>query len=166
MSNLTQNRLKEVLHYDAGTGIFTRLVSAGNGKVGTVAGTLTPYGYIIIMVDGRLCFAHRLAFLYMTGSFPADQCDHINHIKDDNRWKNLREADQTMNLRNQSMRSDNTSGCVGVHWDKASSKWEAQIQINGESKYLGQFIEKSDAIEARKAADTKYGFHPNHGLMT
>ena len=163
---ITQSRLKELLEYDSETGIFIRKVTTcSRAKTGDIAGGLTSYGYTRIMIDSKFYQCHRLAFLYMTGKFPKDQTDHINHVKDDNRWENLREADYAMNTRNASRRSDNKSGHTGVHLDKASNKWEAQIQIKGKSKYLGQFIKKADAIAARVAANIKYGYHPNHGKI-
>ena len=89
---ITQSELKELLNYDPATGVFTWLVSRGRVKASSVAGHVHSRGYIVIMVDGRRHLAHRLAFVYMTGTFPDDQVDHINEIKADNRWINLREA--------------------------------------------------------------------------
>lgn len=160
-SRLTQKRLKELLRYDAETGIFTRLVAAGNAKAGDIAGNLTSYGYIQIMIDCRSYLSHRLAFLYMTGEFPSDECDHTNHIRNDNRWENIREADRTMNMKNVSMASNNTSGYNGVVWYRG--RWYARIYVDSKNIYLGCFIDISDAVAARKAANIKYGYHENHG---
>lgn len=162
---LTRKRLKEMLHYDPETGDFTWMTSTNNFiKMGDVAGCLNKIdGYIRIMVDGKLYLGHRLAFLYMTGKFPIDQCDHDNQIRSDNRWENLNQATDTTNSKNRSMRNDNTSGCVGVSWHKRDNKWHAKIGVNRKYKHLGIFAKKSDAIKARKAADIEYGFHKNHG---
>lgn len=59
----------------------------------------------------------------------------------------------------QKMRSDNTSGIKGVSWDKKNQKWEANIHFRGKKIRLGRFIEKQDAIGARKEAEEKY-FEP------
>lgn len=160
---LTQEELKELLHYDPDTGGFTRKVSESNRvKVGDVAGWRSE-GYIRMRVRGKFYFAHRLAFLYMTGEWPEDQIDHINHIRDDNRWCNLREVSNQENHKNKPKRKDNTSGVTGVCWDKTNKKWWAQIKAEGKVKNLGCFTSKEDAIKARKEAEIKYGFHDNHG---
>jgi len=161
--SLTQAELKELLHYSPDSGVFTRLVSAGGVKVGDVAGGVNGQGYICIRVKGKKHLAQRLAFLYMTGEFPKDQMDHINHIRDDNRWNNLREVTNQENCVNRSKRKDNTSGVAGVSWHKNTEKWQAEIVIDGKRKHLGYYDDKFDAIYARKAAENKYGYHPNHG---
>ena len=108
-------------------------------------------------------FTHRLAFLYMTGSIPKE-VDHINHVKPDNRWKNLRAANRIINGRNRSMHCDNTSGVTGVYWHKKKGKWQAGIRVNDKRIYLGVFKHLEDATAARKTAEARYGFHPNHGV--
>ena len=84
-NQLTQERLKELLHYDPETGYFTWKISPNNAvKVGSVAGT-SMNNYIRIIIDHKAYLAHRLAFLYMEGYFPEHEVDHINRIRDDNR---------------------------------------------------------------------------------
>ena len=65
---------------------------------------------------------------------------------------------------NQSLSIKNKSGHSGVMWNKAVSKWIAQIKAKDKNIYLGSFDKKDDAIHARKVAENKYGFHKNHGL--
>lgn len=97
---LTQDRLKELLHYDEDTGMFTWIVSTARCvKVGDIAGSKNGKGYLHIMVDKRIYLAHRLAFLYVHGRFP-EFTDHINWIRDDNRISNLREVTQQENNQN------------------------------------------------------------------
>ena len=160
---ITQERLKELLVYDPKTGVFTWKIARTGAAKGAVAGSLVPRGYISIMVDSRQYRAHRLAFLYMEGSFPPEHMDHINHIRDDNRWENLRPATAGDNQRNRTLNANNSSGAVGVNWQKLAGKWKAQIVINKKFVSLGYFENLEDAIAARAAADIKYGFHENHG---
>lgn len=160
---ITQKELKESLHYNPNTGIFTRLKSGGTAKKGSVAGGLNNRGYIHIRVGGKKHLAHRLAFLYMTGKFPEDQIDHINHIRDDNRWLNLRKATNQDNKKNSTLYKNNTSGTAGVRWHKPSKRWEARIGVNCKLKNLGTFVDRFEAICVRKSAENKHGFHGNHG---
>ena len=161
-STLSQSRLREVLSYDPETGKFTWIVSLGTAKVGSVTGCPNSEGYIIIGIDSMLYRAHRLAFLYMTGSIPIE-VDHGNHNRSDNRWKNLNSADRKSNSRNSSMSINNTSGFKGVFWHEERNKWGAYISVDGKRIHLGLFTDKSDAIKARQAANLKYNYHPNHG---
>ena len=158
---ITQTELKERLEYNPDTGVFTRLVLTGRFSKGTFAGTKS-HGYIDIGFLGKRYGAHRLAWLYVHGHFP-EQIDHINGIRDDNRLSNLREVNNYINSRNIGMRKNNKSGFMGVSWANRDSKWVSQIMINYKTIILGTFDDKEDAIEARKAANIKYGFHVNHG---
>lgn len=120
---VTQKRLKELLHYEPDTGIFTWLVAAGSAKIGDFAGCLNNDGYIGISVDRRIYPAHRLVFLYMTGKWPIAQVDHGDQIRSNNRWKNINQATYATNNKNKSMRSDNTSGVMGVSWREKERKY-------------------------------------------
>jgi len=161
---ITQAQLKQTLHYNPDTGIFTQIHDSGGKKAGSVSGALNFHGYIQISIKSRLYKAHRLARLYMTGEMPAGHTDHINHIRDDNRWINLRDADDKINSKNTSLRSDNSSGIVGVIWHKAARKWMAFIMVDSKQKYLGIFEHINDAAIARKMAEYDLDFHANHGL--
>ncbi len=152
--NITHERLKSLLSYDPLTGHFTRLVDGTHTKAGEIAGSLKANGYREIYVAGDLYYEHRLAFIFMTGAFPEVCVDHINHIKNDNRWCNLRAATYSENNRNTTLRKDNTSGVTGVCWNSRRQKWMATCCTNGKTKYLGYFKNLEDAAivvaEARK----------------
>jgi hypothetical protein len=147
---LTQERLKQLLNYDPETGVFTwKEDRRGGAKAGCVAGSYTR-GYREVRIDSRRYLSHRLAWLYIHGSFPVDELDHINRIKSDNRIANLREATHGQQGYNQGRRSNNRSGFKGGCWHKQRRKWLAQIMINGKRKHLGYF---STALEAALAYD-------------
>lgn len=155
---LTHERLRELLHYNSATGDFTRLLSVTNargGRVGDRPRAIDAHGYHQLSVDGKLYKAHRLAWFYMTGAWPTNDIDHINGIRTDNRFSNLREATRQENLRNTSLRSDNSSGVKGVSWDKHRSRWRSYIIVNGKQKALGYFHSKGEAAQARKDAELK-----------
>jgi len=160
---LTQSILKSRLHYEPETGIFTWLVNHHSVKAATVAGSANGNGYIHIGVSGKNTQAHRLAFLYMTGEFPPDEIDHINGARNDNRWSNLRPVSRAENNKNSKRRHDNTSGVTGVSWCKTRKRWAAHIQVDGKPVNLGRFTDFFEAVSARKLAERKYNFHPNHG---
>ena len=122
-------------------------------------------GYRHGKIFNRDYFAHRVIWAMTHDEWPADQIDHINGVRDDNRLENLRSVSHAENLKNQKVRSDNNSGHVGVIWRPNRFKWEAQIRVDNRLVYLGRFFSKDDAIAARKAAEVKYGFHENHGRV-
>ena len=137
---------------------------AWNGKhAGKEAFTALGGGYLYGGVLGKFYIAHRVIWAIWNGDWPSEQIDHINGDRCDNRIKNLRAVSHAENGKNQKLSVTSTSGVCGIHWYKRSSKWSAEITVNGSKKHLGYFIEKSDAIAARKDAEIKYGFHPNHG---
>jgi len=164
---MTQNILKKYLHYNPDNGVFTRALKTANFiRVGDVAGWLDKAsGYRKIYLRNKQYSAHRLAWLYMVGEFPSDQIDHINHIRDDNRFSNLRTATHSENQRNASIRYDNASGVTGVYWSKPRRKWQSEIYVNGKKIYGGSFGCVTAAAIARKALETKHGFHENHGKL-
>jgi len=158
---LTQSRLKELLHYDPETGIFTRRVGRGPSKAGARVGSRNSCGYIQITIDYRNYHAHRLAFLYMTGALPEQQVDHINGVRNDNRWANLRDVSANCNHRNiGGPMKNNTSGFLGVCWDKNWNSWKASITVARRSVNLGRFPTPELAHTAYLKAKDK--LHPTH----
>jgi len=160
---LTQKRLKHCIEYNSESGIFLWKISLKSVKKLSIGGCKGSDGYKRISIDHRRYMAHRLAWLYMTGEWPKGQIDHINHVRDDNRFENLRDVTMPENQRNRKINKSNTSGFTGVRFRKNKSKWEAQITINGECRFIGSFKNKNDAVIARKMAEQEYGFHANHG---
>jgi hypothetical protein len=128
-----------------------RALTADNGR-----------GYRKGKILGVAYRAHRVAWAMYYGKWP-QIIDHENGVKDDNRIVNLRSVTNSVNLKNAAMYGTNTSGHVGVYWNKDSCKWVSQIGHNSKLVYLGRFKNKSDAINARKAAEVEYGYHPTHG---
>ena len=173
---LTQSRLRELVYYNPFTGIFTWLPRCKKwfktdrgyrifrGQyAGKEAGHLNSSGYIQIRISGRPYFAHRLAFLYMTGSFPEFDVDHEKGVTSDNRWKSIRPATKQQNMRNSRLKKNNTSGIVGVSWFSAGGKWSAYITEDHKKIHLGYFDDLIEAANIRKQAEIKYGYHENHG---
>lgn len=120
-------------------------------------------GYFATRISGRPYLAHRVAWALYHGFWPADQIDHLNGKKTDNRIENLREANNSINGRNQRLSSRNTSGAAGVNWIATRNRWKAAIKVDGKTIHLGWFKDKERAIEARLAAEARFEFGPNHG---
>ena len=156
---ITQSELKEVLEYNPDTGVFIWLKSNGpRAKVGNVAGWNINEEYIQISIYGKKYRAHRLAFLYMTGEWPKELVDHINQVKDDNRYINLREATVSQNNINSKKQKNNKSGYRGVYWDNKNQIWRVQIKYKSKHKYLGRYTDIKEAAEVyKKAALELYG---------
>lgn len=153
---ITAEEVRHLLHYDPETGIFTWRNTKNRRLIGLRAGrTSIALGYRTIKIGGAEYYEHRLAFLYMTGEWPA-RVDHINGIKDNNRWANLRECSHSMNMRNSKLRASNkTTGMTGVHERKRDGKFIAQITREGKTEHIGVFDtpeEGRDAYVARRAA--------------
>lgn len=154
-SNLTLERLKELFSYEPSVGEFVRR-SACPGRrchAGAVAGARNHKGHIYITIDGRKYAAHRLAWLYMCGSWPDGVIDHVNGVKDDNRISNLRDVDGCVNQQNRRAANNSSrTGVLGVY--KAKNRYVSVISINGKAKRLGSFLTIDEAhrayIEAKR----------------
>lgn len=161
---LTQSQLKDLLTYNPETGTFIwNITRGGSAHAGTVAGSIDTRGHVQIQVYQKQYAAHRLAFLYMTGVFPKHGVDHINRIKTDNRWCNLREATQAQNMENKTMYKNNTSGVKGVTWNKRIGKWQVGVGKNGKLIHVGYFSDLEEAKAARLKAEKELHKFNNGG---
>jgi len=169
--------LRKLLDYDPETGILTwkprtaeMFSSAAKARqwndrcANKIAGNKRPLpkNYILVSVLTENLMAHRIAWAMYYGAPPSEQIDHINGDCSDNRIINLRVVSNIENCRNQRAPRNNTSGHVGVHFRKKDARWYAYISARGRIS-LGDFQTFDEAVAARKAAEIKHGFHPNHG---
>lgn len=130
MNEAMRKRFFEFISYDPATGVFTWAKSpTANTPAGSIAGSTDTAGYRRIGLLGKQVSAHRLAVLWMTGSMPVSEVDHINGVKADNRWANLRPCDQSQNRQNVNIRADNKVGVKGVRVTK-NGRFEAQVIAN------------------------------------
>ncbi len=162
---LTQKNIKKHISYNPTTGQFIWEQPTSNRvKIGDVVGTITVNGYLSTSIKNHRVYLHRLAWLYVYGEIPKE-IDHINHNRLDNRIENLRKVTRAENLRNVSMRSDNSTGHTGVYKDARSKNisFYYLIQKDGivHKKFGFKTIEEADS--AVKEARIDLGFHQNHG---
>lgn len=149
MVEITQSDVRRHLLYAPETGVFIRLVSKWATKIGKPTGTIDSSGHVQIKIDGRLYLAHRLAWLYMYGEWPDLLVDHINGNSKDNRIANLRLATRRQNAHNRHRaQSNNSTGLLGVSFDRTEGKYFAQIIDSGNKKFLGYFKDGGSAHEA------------------
>lgn len=155
---LTVERLKQVVHYDAETGLFRWATPRKKCIVGAVAGSIRPDGYVSIRIDWKRYYAHRLAWLYMTGSWPDEALDHRDCNPTNNSWRNLRLANPVQNTQNRRCQKNNRSGLKGVHSPSSprQRRFYASISVEGKFVYLGSFFTPEDASRAYAAAARKY----------
>jgi len=153
---ITQTRLRELLEYDPDTGVF-RWRKGGTGRYypGRVAGATNVQGYRVISFGGERLRAARLAWLYMTGEWPDKHIDHINGDPGDDRWCNLREASESQNMSNVKLRAHNTSGAIGVSWNKRRGKWHARVNFELVTYHVGYFDSFEEAVKARDMKATQ-----------
>jgi len=146
-NKITHSELLQRINYDPETGIFTWPGSLNNQWLGKQAGCIGAKGYRVIEISKVRYPAHRLAWFIVTGKWPLNQIDHINMIKDDNRFVNLREATNSQNKRNNKLRADNTSGFKCVHWRDDYKKWVVAVKYPNSDKQTkcGKFSNKIDA---------------------
>lgn len=155
--------LRELVHYDPDTGDFTwrnraDRSSQWNGRyAGKIAGARSlSHNRHSIRVDGRCYYAHRLAWLYMTGVWPSGEIDHHDCNPSNNKWANLRHATSSQNNANTRTPRHNTSGYKGVSWVKTHNLWKAQIAVGRRTIFIGYYRTAEAGHAAYRAAAAEY----------
>lgn len=149
--------LSRVFDYDPLTGIIRwKIMPRLNVAMGSIAGHISGEGYRVICYRRYQFKAHRLAWILHHGSWPQNQIDHINMIRDDNRIENLREADASQNRHNSRAQRNNSHGYKGVAWDAQKRRWVARIMVRGKRVNLGRFRTREEAAEAYSSGAEEY----------
>ncbi len=169
---LTKEVLDFYFSYDPIEGILRwKYCNLKPQLIGQPAGTILKGGNrheqigVVVRHEGEKyrLVAHRIIWCMQTGDWPSKYMDHINGDATDNRWNNLRLVSKQGNARNCPKPIDNTSGVVGVSWNRQRGYWNAYIGVNNKRLSLYNGLDKSKAIRLRKEAEAQYGFHENHG---
>jgi len=159
---LNQDLVRKFYNYDPNTGVLTARLPQHQIPVGKELGYPHIGGYLEMSIGGKPYLVHRIIWLYQTGYLP-EQVDHIDHIRTNNKWENLREVNNQENTKNTSLSANSTSGINGVSYMKSRGKYRATIMVNRKQIHLGLFDTIEEAKAARAAADIEYDFHKNHG---
>lgn len=108
-----------------------------------------------------LVYLHRVVLEAPEGAV----VDHIARDELDCRKANLRLVTQAANSRNRRLSRNNTSGFVGVTWNKRAEKWSARARLDGRNVELGKFATRKGAAEARdEFVRTHYGAFGTYNL--
>jgi hypothetical protein len=160
---LTAARLRSLLDYDPLLGWLTwRVKPSPQVEIGCLAGTLRSDGYLGVQIDGVLYLAQHLAWKHLYGQWPKQTIDHKNGVRWDNSAGNLRDVTLSVNQQNrQVLPSNNTSGHLGVSWDRSRCLWEARIKVGKRRLNLGRFKDVGAAVAARSAGERRH--YPQKG---
>lgn len=161
-SGLTAEKLREYLDYNPDSGqLIWRVNQCGrSGFIGRPAGCLSKgSGYVLVGLTAnglrRIYRAHRLIWLHVTGAWPTNEIDHINQVRNDNRFTNLRDVERRVNSQNERLpRKNNKTGFLGVSWCAAEGNYHAQIHLGNRHCHVGRFATPESAhaayVEAKR----------------
>lgn len=150
---LSATYIRSIIDYQPDTGHFLWKIARRGVKAGARAGSIDKQaGYEQIGIDGKLYRSHRLAWLYLYGSWPEGQIDHINGDRADNRAYNLREVSNDVNNQNRKgPNKNNIAGVLGVHFVKRCGKYSSAIMKDRKRIHLGYFETVEGAYAAHVA---------------
>ena len=152
--------LKQILHYEPETGVWTNRVRRGKLLAGSIAGRPDSEGYTILVISRKHYRSARLAWFYMTGVWPVLKVDHKDTVRKNDRWDNLRLATNAQNLANRPAQSNNSLGVKGVYFRASCPNfpYAAHIRVGGVGRLIGSFstIEEARAAYLR-AANEAFG---------
>ena len=141
---VAHQRLLELFEFLPESGVFIRKVTVNNfgAKAGDIAGSMQKTGYLATAIDGKKYLNHRLVFLYMTGCWPVGTVDHINRVRSDNRWENLRDVSQAINNLNKDAYGQSNS----KHIYPNGKGW----MLKYGNRYVGTFPDIASAERAKE----------------
>lgn len=150
-SRLSAAAVRALLIYDRRTGALTWRVARGRVSAGSLAGSWKKR-YLYIGLFGETFLAHRVIWLIVTGRWPEGDIDHRNGDTSNNRWKNLRDASKSLNMRNRHRPNRNNKlGIIGV-CACAFGRFQARIKDGPKTRHIGYFATAEAAHRAYRKA--------------
>jgi hypothetical protein len=132
----------------------TIIDSSDYEKVKNLKWGLSVRGYV---ENGSRKVRHKLhRFLLGQGKESKLEVDHINGNPLDNRKINLRLCTHQQNSQKRRLQANNTSGAIGVSWDRQRKKYMAQLKVNGKKVFFKRVKTFLDAMILRDEAARKY----------
>jgi hypothetical protein len=112
---LSRNDLMALMTYEQETGVLTwkRKMNNNGADAGSCVGNIDKRGYRRFKLFGVNYSAHRVIWLFVNGEWPSGEIDHINGVRADNRFGNLRDCSKAQNLWNQGKQKTNKVGLKG-----------------------------------------------------
>jgi len=162
---LTQKEANDLFEYRDGE-LFWRpkIMSRNRPSVlaGKKVGCPNGSGYLKMVHNKRKYYLHQLVFLMHHGYIPSN-IDHIDGVGSNNKIENLRSASVSENMCNTKLRTDNTSGFKGVHFNKQHKKWQAKLYLR-QMQVARTFETKDLAVEFMELfREMAHGQFANHG---
>jgi len=167
--NVNAETVRGLFDYSPDSGVFVNKVTRGNKRKGTVAGIIDHTGYVRITINRVPYLAHRLAWLYVYGEWPAKDIDHKNRNRSDNRITNLRLADKSENQFNKSVAFSNKLQLKNICETKhlVNGIWYSYYKVSIDKKPFKRiqknFKSLDDAIMFRDAMLEQY--HKNFASL-
>jgi hypothetical protein len=151
----------QLLAYEPETGVLRWKVDRSpRVRAGDEAGNITGNGYRKLVINKRVIFAHRIAWLLCHGKWPDGYVDHINGVRTDNRIANLRDVSHQANSQNMTrLPKSNKTGVLGVrkHVDKSGrDRFIPFIKLRGNERKLGTYDTLEEAAAVRRAAAAEF----------
>lgn len=157
--DLSAEYVREHYFYEPESGKLLR-TKRTNGKLldpPERAGVKGSIGYRVVRIHPHTYSEHELIWLWMTGSHKQGHMDHIDGVRDNNKWENLRVVPQKINNQNvRSAQRNNKTGLLGVSYSQGRKKYKAQITVDGRNKCLGEFETPIEAYAAYLGAKRQY----------
>jgi len=151
--------LRHLFVYEPDTGVLLWRVRphvmAKRSAPGSEAGTVGAHGYRVVKVGEKYYYVHRIIWKIQTSADPVDQIDHIDGVRSNNKWVNLREADNGKNRWNIGLQKNNKSGVKGVFREHGIGPWVAVISVNKRQIRLGRFSSFDAAVAVRRNAEAE-----------
>jgi hypothetical protein len=154
---MTAEFIRNIMNYDQETGEFSwregRRFRGVRAAPGESVGRINNIGYVTVTICNIAYFAHRLAWLYVHGEWPADVIDHRDGNPSNNAFSNLRAATQAQNSRNRRKSASSASRFKGI--SKSNSNYRAYIMLDNVHTYLGTYQTQEEAHAVYRAAAEK-----------